>query len=190
MQTEIEAKFIKIDPLVIKEKLKSLGANLIHEEKLMRRCVYETTAGKNNTWLRVRDEGDKITLAYKQTEADTLHGTKEISLEVNNFENTCSILDLIGLKIKAKQESKRERWQYEQVEITFDTWPWLPCFLEIEGPTETEVKDLALKLNLNWSEALFGGVASVYKKYFTVTDEEVNRQVLSFSTPCPWSNLY
>ena len=100
----------KINPIAnninkeeLRKKLRLLKASLIHKERLMRRINYDyqdSRLEKIGGWIRVRDEGDKITLAYKQLNDRTIHGTKEISIIVNNFEDTCSLLEAIGLKKK------------------------------------------------------------------------------------------
>jgi adenylate cyclase class 2 len=129
---------------------------------------------KNGGWVRVRDEGDKVTLSYKQLNDRTLTGTKEVSLIVNNFDETCLFLSSIGLVSYSYQETERESWMLDGVEIEIDNWPWVPTFLEIEGQTEEEVKEVAKKLNLDWNDALFGSVEIVYQRYFDVTEKEVD----------------
>ena len=67
MQTEIEAKFLDIDPEALREKLQSIGATLVHSERLMKRKVFDLpdqTFQQSGAWVRVRDEGDKITLGH------------------------------------------------------------------------------------------------------------------------------
>lgn len=174
METEIEAKFLDIDKEKIREKLKTIGAQLIHPERLMRRKVFEHPTEKQNDWIRVRDEGDKITLSYKKLQDRTLHGTKEVSVDVSDFDKTCSILENCRLKFVAYQETMREKWQLSNVEITLDTWPWVPPFIEIEAPTENEVKDAAQKLGFDWKDAEHGSVETVYIRDFDVTEEEID----------------
>ncbi len=174
MQTEIEAKFLDIDKEDIRRKLKNIGAKLITKERLMRRKVFEHAINKQNDWIRVRDEGDKITLSYKILIDRTLHGTKEIVVEVSDFEKTCEILSKTGLKSTSYQETKRETWNYKNTEITIDTWPWIPAFLEIESPTEEEIKSAAAKLGFNWQDAEHGSVETVYMKHYNVSEEEVD----------------
>lgn len=42
-----------------------------------------------NGWIRVRDEGDKITLSYKRLEDRIVTGTKEVSLVVDSYDAAC-----------------------------------------------------------------------------------------------------
>ena len=64
MKTEYEATFLNIDRKILTEKLRRIGAVLERPEYMQRRVTFELPREKRNdsTWLRVRDEGDKITL--------------------------------------------------------------------------------------------------------------------------------
>ena len=109
METEIEAKFLEIDVDSLRKKLVSLNAKLIHKERLMKRKSFDYSDYrllKIGGWIRVRDEGDKITLSYKQLNDRTLHGTKEVTIEVNEFDKACQLLSSIGLVQKSNQETK------------------------------------------------------------------------------------
>ena len=185
METEIEAKFLDIDKEEIRKKLREIGAELVHEERLMKSKVYEHPTEKQNDWFRVRDEGDKITLSYKQLLDRTLHGTKEIDVVVNDFDKACSILEKSKLKFVTNQEKRREKWQLSKTEIVIDTWPWIPTFIEIEAPTENEVKSAAEKLGFDWNKAEHGSVETVYMKHFDVTEEEVDDWSDMTFTPVP-----
>ncbi|MEO8863115.1 MAG: class IV adenylate cyclase, partial [Candidatus Saccharimonadales bacterium] len=159
METEIEAKFLDIDTDSLRQKLQSLNARLINPEREMKRRVFDFEDGrlkKVNGWVRVRDEGDKVTLSYKQLNDRTITGTKEVNVTVSSFDDTCDFLDCIGLKSKSFQVTKRESWVLNGVEIEIDTWPWIPQFVELEGKSEDAVKQVASLLELNWAKALHG----------------------------------
>ena len=177
METEIEGKFLDINVEEIKNKLKSLNAKMTHKERFMNSAIYDyedKRLGKIGGWIRVRDEGNKVTLSYKQLNDRTLHGTKEVSLTINNFENACLFLESIGLKKKTVEEKKREEWILDEVEISIDTWPWIPTFLEMEGKNEKSLRNVCKKLDLNWDEVIHGSVEAAYQKYFNVTEDEVS----------------
>ncbi|MEK9174583.1 MAG: CYTH domain-containing protein [Patescibacteria group bacterium] len=177
MQTEIEAKFLDIDPDSLRKKLREIGARLIYPERLMTRKVFDFAdhrLEKEGAWVRVRDEGDKITLSYKKLIDRSLYGTKEITIEVNDFEQTCNFLLTLGFVQDSFQETKREKWKFEDCEITIDIWPWIPIFVELEASTEGKIKDLTGKLGLDWEQALHGSVETAYQKYFNVSEEEID----------------
>ena len=178
MQTEIEAKFLDINKNTIRSKLKILGAKLVNPERTMIRSNYDyddERLDKKSGWIRVRDEGGKITLAYKQVDDRSLEGTKEVSVTVSSFEDTCNFLESIGMKLSSSQETKRESWILDDAEIEIDTWPWIPSFLEIEARDETHIKSVAKKLDLDWSKALHGSVEIAYQAYYDVTEDDINK---------------
>lgn len=171
MPTEIEATFINIDKDTMRKKLREVGAELVQPEILMRRVIFDLGPG---SFARVRDEGDKITMSYKQVDDLSLSGTKEICVNVSNYEDTINLLKHVGLKAKADQETLRETWELDGAEITLDTWPWLPSYVEIEGKSEGNVKQAAEKLGFKMEDAHYGSVDQVYKIYYNVTSEDIN----------------
>lgn len=177
MQTEIEAKWLNIDLEPMRKRLLDIGAELVAKERLMTRMVYDypdKRLEKIGGWIRVRNEGDKITLSYKQLNDRALHGTKEVTVIVDNFEAICSFLDSIGMKSNSFQETKRESWKLGSVEIELDTWPWIPSFVEIEAKHEEELKSIAKKLDLDYSNALHGSVETAYQAVYDVSEEEID----------------
>ncbi len=188
METEIEAKFPDIDPDAFRAKLKALGATLEHPEILMRRKTFDYLGNrleKTGSWVRVRDEGDKITLSYKRLDDRTLHGTKELVVVVSDFEKACDLITAIGLEAKSYQETKREKWVLDGVEVTIDTWPWIPTFVELEGPSEKSVRTVAEKLGFQWSGAMFGSVEGVYQMHYDFTDSEIDHWEEITFVPAP-----
>lgn len=178
MKTEIEAKFLNVDVDKIRIKLKEIGAVLKYEERLMKRKVFDypdKRLMKVGAWVRVRDEGDgQITLSYKKLVDRTLHGTKEITLDVSDFETMCDFLQACGFDSKSYQETKREKWVIGGSEITIDTWPWIPTFVEIESETEEEIHKISDLMGFDWGKALHGSVENAYQDLFDVTDDEID----------------
>ncbi|MFA5743114.1 MAG: CYTH domain-containing protein [Candidatus Paceibacterota bacterium] len=77
MDIEIEAKFLGIDTEKLRDLLKKNGAALVHSECLMKRNNFDypdARLEKIGGWVRVRDEGDKITLSYKQAGGENYQG--------------------------------------------------------------------------------------------------------------------
>ncbi|MFA5188266.1 MAG: CYTH domain-containing protein [Patescibacteria group bacterium] len=176
MNIEYEATFTKINKDQMRQKLKSIGAKLIKPEFLMKRVVFVPPKKIKNGWLRVRDEGDKITMSLKIVHGKKITDQKEIELTINNFENGCNFLESIGAKRKSYQETKRELWHFNDVEITLDTWPGLKPIIEIEGKNEQGVKAVAGKLGFDWSEAIFDSIDYVYKQELGISREVINNQ--------------
>lgn len=168
MQDEIEVKFINVDIEDIRGRLRALGATLEKPMRLMRRVTFDNDFmqdGKDG-FLRVRDEGDKVTMTYKQFDSESLSGTKEIETVVGDFDATVGILNSAGVIGTSNQESRREAWQLNDVEVVIDEWPWIEPYIEVEGPNEDSVKNVAELLGFDINDGLYGGVDVVYKKQY------------------------
>lgn len=188
MKTEIEAKYPDINRTDFLKKLKKSRATLVHPEVLMRRRNFDfpdRKLEKIGGWVRVRDEGDKTTLIYKQLNDRTLHGTKEVDVVVGSFEKICEFLLAIGLEQKSYQETKREKWVLDKTEITIDTWPWVPSFVEIEGQSEEEVREISKRLGFDWSNAMHGSVETIYQMHYDFTEAEIDGWESITFTPEP-----
>jgi adenylate cyclase class 2 len=190
MKPEIEAKFLNTNHDELRIKLKGLGAVCKTPERLMKRKNYDFPDGRlsneKNGWVRVRDEGGKITMSYKQLNSRELDGTHEVNLIIDSFDAADSFLQQIGLVANTYQETKRESWRLEDFEIELDEWPWVRPYIEIEGPNEQSLRDFAGKLDLDWSQVCHGSVEIVYQAEYDVTDEEVDAlKVITFEEPVP-----
>lgn len=173
MNNEIEAQFLDIDKNEIRKKLEEIGAKCTKPEVLMKRMVFDTGI---HSFARVRDEGGgRIVMTYKDvSDEKSILGTKEVNVVIDNYENGILFMKGCGLEPKAEQETLREIWEYGDVEICIDTWPWLPTFVEVEGPSEKAVWDTAEKMGLKKEKAKFGSVDSTYQYYYGVEEDVVN----------------
>lgn len=85
MNTEIETKFLHINHDDIRVKLKALGAECEQPMRLMRRMTFDNSSMKSkNAFLRVRDEGHRMVMTYKQFDSLTVDGAKEIEIIVDD----------------------------------------------------------------------------------------------------------
>lgn len=189
MQSEIEVKFLAIDQDEIRKKLKDLGGVCEQPMRLMRRAIIENDGMKaKDGYLRVRDEGDKVTMTYKQFDSLSVDGAKEIEITVSDFESAVKLLTQIDLPYRSFQESKRETWKLEDVEVVLDEWPWLKPYLEIEGESEERLKIVATQLGFDWQNAVFGDVMAAYRAeypHLTEKDTVGNITEVRFGDPLP-----
>jgi hypothetical protein len=103
---------------------------------------------------------------------------------------TCAMLEEMTLKCRCYQETKRETWELGGAEITIDTWPWIPTFVEVEARDEKTLWATASKLGLDKKDALHGSVENIYQKYYNVTEEAVdNCQKMTFNQSPPFNKL-
>lgn len=177
MNIEYEATFAEIDKDAMRRKLSDAGAVLVKPEFPQKRVVFSLPKGNEiaGGYARVRDEGDKITMSLKVIDGDAIENQKEICLIVNSFEQAETLLATLGCQEKAYQETRRELWKLDGVEIMIDEWPFLEPFVEIEGPFEEAVKMVAAKLGFDYSRAIFGAVDALYmRKYMHLTADRIN----------------
>ncbi|THA25662.1 CYTH domain-containing protein [Streptomyces sp. RKND-216] len=163
-QNEYEAKFLNIDVDAVREQLRAVGAQRTFEKTLFTRLIFENNAVQGEQWLRLRNEGGKTTLTLKQvSDAFTIHGTTEIEIEVNSLDTTTELLKALGLRQVRYQQNYREEWQLGHITYDLDTWPDLPTFLEIEGPSEDAVRTAVVDLGYDYNEARYGSIDLIYK---------------------------
>lgn len=189
MNTEIEAKFVNVDHAAIRKRLTKIGATLEQPMRLMKRVTIDSPAMKaKNAFVRVRDQGDRITLTYKQFDTLSVTGAKEIEVTVSDFDETIKLFAAVGLPHGSFQESKRETWRLGSTEIVLDIWPWLNPYIEIEGASEDDVKTVATQLELNWTDAVFGDVMAAYRAQYphlSLHDTVGNIPEVKFNDPLP-----
>ena len=171
MQAEIEAKFLDVDIDTVRAHLEAAEATLDHPMRAMRRVLIEQEHHlAERSFVRIRDEGDKTTLTFKRKTVkkgeDAVDSTYEIETTVGDFDTAVQLFAEAGWKYASYQESRRERWHCDGVEVTIDEWPWIKPYVEIEGKSETAVRQVADKLGFDWNEAVFSSVNSVYRRDF------------------------
>ena len=168
MHIEYEATFPDIDKADARSRLKKAGATLLRPEFMQKRFVFDTPDQKavKGRFLRVRDEGDKITLTLKMIGDGGIADQKEIETEVKDFDETVLLLETIGCTPLAYEESRRELWDLDGAKVTIDEWPFIGSLVEVEGDSEDHVKAVSEKLDFKWSDARFYAIGMIYvEKY-------------------------
>lgn len=189
MKPEIEAKFLSVNKEAIRTKLGTLGAECKQPMQLMRRVVFDLPGvDDTSAYLRIRDEGHRITMTYKQFDDISLTGAKEIEIIVNDYDTAIALVGAVGIPIKSDQEARRETWKLGEAEIVIDEWPWIEPFIEIEGPTEEVVRGAAKTLGLQWKDAAFGDIMTAYRSHYPHTspdDAVYHLPAIRFEDPLP-----
>ncbi|MFA5131106.1 MAG: CYTH domain-containing protein [Patescibacteria group bacterium] len=189
---EYEATFTNINKEEIRNRLKETGATLIKPEFLQKRVCLDLPSGHQikGGWLRVRDEQDKITMSFKLVNGSNIDDQKEICLKIDNYNEGINFLETIGAKQKAYQESYRELWSLDGVEVMIDEWPYLEPYVEVEGKSEEEVKTVSEKLGFDYSQALFCSVDTLYNKKYGTPIDVINKETkkITFDIPNPFIN--
>jgi len=177
MKTEYEIVFTNIDRKEIVEKIKSLWWVQTKKNTLMKRVIFEDPQNKKGSYLRIRDEWDKITCTYKKQMPWKLdiNSIKELETEVKDFDVMADIFRNLNLKEKSYQENYREVWEINhEVEIMIDLWPWLNPYIEIEAENEELVKKYSNALWFNYEEGVFGTAFDIYEKELGLDYEYMN----------------
>jgi adenylate cyclase class 2 len=157
----------------------------------MRRVVFDNEfMNDKNGFVRIRDEGHRITMTYKQYDERSLTGAKEIEFTVSDYEAAVAFIEATGIKPKSTQEARREIWEKDDVEIVIDEWPWIDPYIEIEAPSEKQVKETAKALGFDWENAAFGDIMTAYRAQYPQTgtawgDMIYNLPLVRFGDPKP-----
>ena len=164
MHTEYEVRILEIDKDTIIKKLDKIGAKFCWDQ-VQRRYVYDFMPKLDGKWIRLRTNGIKTTLTIKDVVSSKIDGTRELEVEVSDFDTTNSILNELGYEAKGYQENRRCQYVLDDVEIDIDDWPYLPTYLEIEGPSEDKVYEVVKLLGFNEEDTITKDVEGIYLDY-------------------------
>ncbi len=190
MKTEIEAKFLRVDFDDVRRRLTEAGAVCEQPMRLMRRSLIEPQdllAAGRDAFIRIRDEGHRTTLTFKEYKDTTITGTYELETEIGDFDATVQLFKELGYKIQTYQESKRETWRLGTSEVVLDEWPWLAPYIEIEDDTEAAVRKTAELLGFRWEDHRVGNVdVAVRDQYPDLSSRGfIDVPVAKFGDPIP-----
>ena len=180
MHTEFEARVLDINKELVIKKLEELGAKKIAEFDYKRR-VYNFNPPTDHKWIRLRTDGNKTTLTIKKIENLSIDGTKEMEIEVSNFEETNRMREELGYRAHTYQENKRIRYVLNDVELDIDSWPYIPTYLEIEGKSEEAVKSMINLLEVDEEKVTSLDVQGVFKEFYNIDIADV--PVVKFDEP-------
>ncbi len=96
--------------------------------------------------------------AFKQRE--------EIEFELRDSEGVVRLLDALGYQPWLTFEKRRESWRLPPCKVELDELPRLGCFVEVEGPTEGDIRAALAALGLDASH-------SITKSYAALIAEQV-----------------
>lgn len=159
---EIETKILEVDSNDLAQKLKILGAT---ETKNTRLTVdwysLQTVSDDNHPWyLRIRKTSDgksEITWKSLHEVVGNTRQSKEINLNVSDFEKGKSLFEAIGLVNYAHQEKDRQSFSLKDWSFDIDTYPNMPTYLEIEGKSVEHIKKAIDMLGLENHESISEG---------------------------------
>ncbi len=177
MGKEYEGKFLDIDVDLTREKLKKIGATQVHENIRYTRSVF-SLCSEQKGYVRVRSEGDKVTMTSKIYIDPRFPEEYEIDIK-DDFETGFNFLKSLGMTQKAFQETFqetfREKWKHPDVhEIVFDTVPGLPTYMEVDCNSEDDLNKMIDVLELDKSKMRFGAFDKTYNEYYGIDTTVIN----------------
>lgn len=172
MKTEFEIRVLEINIEDIENKLESMGAikKGVYNQK---RYVYDLKPVENGKWIRLRTNGKKTTLAFKDVVSDTIDGTKEVEFEVSSIDEAKEFMKKIGFEYRSFQENIRIQYELDGTEIDIDTWPMIPTYMEIEGKSEQKVYDMIKKLEIDEDKITALNCDDIYRKIYNIDINEI-----------------
>ena len=143
---EIEVKILEIDRKEVEQKLISLGALKVFDDKMQ---IYffdkpDRSLREQRVTLRVRTEGKKTMLTVKTfVDNSTSNKRNEWEVEVSDVEDTIKLLEALGFVIDHQMKKIRTSYRLNGVHFELDRYlgdySYIPEFLEIEGPDEETI---------------------------------------------------
>ena len=129
---EIEGKFLEINITDLRKRLKANNAKKIHKMMLYKRYVFNLLNGEKG-FIRTREENNSVTITVKTYPKNSKYAL-ESEISVNGtLEKSRDFLLSQGYKVKAYQETLREKWSLgDCLEIAIDSIPWIPTYVELE----------------------------------------------------------
>lgn len=173
MKKEIETRFLEIDKKKLVKKLLSLGALNEGEEKLEEIIFHAADmswVGKRK-FVRLRKTKDKIKLTYKENTGQKIDSAQEIELEVSDLNKCSEFFQKIGLTAMRELEKNRHTFKLDDITIDIDTWPKIPAYAEIEGPSVKAIQKICDKLDLDWNNRFDGDAREVFRHYGSDLDK-------------------
>lgn len=152
---EVEVKFLVEGFTAIKQRLATMGAELVAPRVFERNTRFDTLDEgllRRQELLRLRqDTRSRLTFKGPSTYDANSEAKirEEIELEIGDFSRMAMILTRLGFQPMQTYEKYRETFQWNEVEIVLDEMPF-GLFIELEGP-EARIKDAASSLGLDWS---------------------------------------
>jgi len=178
---EIEGKFLNIDISNLRKKLRLNNAKKVHKMMLYKRYVFHLLTGEKG-YIRTRQENKLVTITIKTYPKDSKFA-KESEIVVNSsLEESRDFLLAQGYKLKAYQETLREKWTLgDCTEIAIDSIPGIPSYVELECKSEREIKRVAKLLDLDYSKVEYGAYDKQFVDYYGMQKEDINNSISSLT---------
>lgn len=181
MPTEFEAKFLDINIEIMRQKLRDIGASRMHDRIMLRRSVFHLCDKSIKGYARVRDDGFGVSMTSKIYPNEKFPEENEVQIK-DDYDTGVKFMLSLGLIKKAEQESYREKWFHDLAhEITFDTLPGLPTWMEVDCTSEEKLNKMIDLLSLDKSKMRFGAFDLTYNEYYGIERDIINNKTPSLT---------
>ncbi|MEI6660089.1 MAG: CYTH domain-containing protein [bacterium] len=170
---EFEVTYLEVDVPTIENNLVNIGATRMGDYHF-RRALFDypdLRLNAKDSWVRLRTDGSKTTLAYKETNKEGRDGVKEIEVVVDSYEKTYDLFLAMGFIIKREEENKRTKYVKGGTVFDIDSWPKMPTYLEIESASIEMARMAGEEIGLRPEDGLILGPKDGYMKYGIDLDE-------------------
>ena len=167
MPVEIEAKFKveSLEPYI--ERVVQSGGEWLDELRQMDwffdRADHSLMGADSGLRLRIekgRKTTNRIQLCFKGPQQKGQYKRREeIEVEIGDRKMAMMLLKALGFTTTFVVEKTRRLAQLDSCQVCLDEVEGLGNFVEIEGPSETEIEQVAIKLKLNEHQHIRSGYA-------------------------------
>lgn len=179
---EKEVKFYITDLVALKNRLISLGANLVQprtHEVNYRFDDAQASLAAQGMALRLRQDAvARLTLKGASAEVEGVRVRPEYEIEVDNLLTAQSILQELGYEVVVSYEKWRTTYTLKGLLITLDELPY-GKFCEIEGDDTSLIRSTAAMLALAWDKRIDASYLSLFENL--KRKMKVNMQNLTFA---------
>jgi len=173
---EFELKIPDVNIDDARNRLQKIGAVLQKSSYVQKNIMLHLPLGREiaGGWLRVRDEGEKITMSLKIIDGKKITDQKEFCFIAESMEEAYEFLEMMGAREKARSEKRRETWVLGKCEVVIDEWPFLEPIIEVEGPDEKMVVEAVKSLGYDIEKCRVCAISKLYEEKYGVLEDAVN----------------
>lgn len=114
---------------------------------LFKIIVFHHPTQEPNTYIRIRDEGHRVTMTFKSKGKSEFSHESEVI--INDFNQGVQILKGLGCTVKYYYEKIREIYHLGMTEVDFNQSPGIPETLEIESKNKKELDRITKLVGLD-----------------------------------------
>ena len=169
---ETEVKILNVNRADVEARLAALGADRVFDGTL-RALLFDFKdghLGKSGSLLRLRSEGDRVVLTYKDYVSDSQAKVRrEVEVTVGDFGVCRHILERIGMVSVLETEKRRTLFRLRDAQVVIDKYAGahahIPEFIEIEAPDLESIHEAARKLGFRPDDCKPWGLRELFQHY-------------------------